>query len=76
MARLSTRITARLLVPLALLVVVVLDEMITYEVRQHVADPFLRTAAVVACYGVAFGIIDNRRRVDRHKIGLRPPEGG
>ncbi len=60
MARLSTRITARLLVPLALLVVVVLEEVITYEVRRHVADPYLRTAAVVTCYGVAFAIVGNR----------------
>ncbi len=45
-----------LILPGVLLTVALLEEIVTYKVRQHVRDVYLRTAIVVAFNGVAFTV--------------------
>jgi len=44
------------LLPLVLTVVVVLEEIAIYKVRQVIADPYMRAAVVLAMFGIGFAI--------------------
>jgi hypothetical protein len=59
MAKSLPRTGTALTLPLVLLIVSLLQDITTYKVRQHVHDVRLRTAIVVALYGVAFAIAAN-----------------
>jgi hypothetical protein len=41
---------------MVLLWVVLLEEIATYKLRQQVADPYVRTAAILVFYGVGFAL--------------------
>jgi hypothetical protein len=43
------------IVPIVLLVVVLLEEILTYKVRQHVRDIYVRTAVILVLNAFAFG---------------------
>src|SRR4051812_42564091 len=45
-----------LIVPLVLLMVSLLEDIVTYKVREHVADPRHRAAIILVLTGVGFGI--------------------
>jgi hypothetical protein len=48
------RSRAALIVPLVLLTVAILEEVVTYKVRQHVHEVHQRAAIILALNGVAF----------------------
>lgn len=54
MRSLRLRSRTALILPIVLLVVVIIEEIALYELRKHVRDPYLRTAAALAFFGVAF----------------------
>lgn len=54
MVWLSPRSRSALLMPLVLIVVVLLEELAAFYLRRHVADPRVRTGALLACYGLGF----------------------
>ncbi len=45
-----------LLLPLVLLTVVIVEELIAYEARQRLPNPYLRTALMLFLYGVGFAL--------------------
>ena len=56
MSRPLVRTGTALTLPLVLLMVTLLEDIVTYKVRQHVQDVHLRTAIIVALVGAAFAI--------------------
>jgi hypothetical protein len=70
-----------LIVPLVLLTVSLLEEVVTYKVRQHVRDVHLRVAVILALNGAAFaaaanwlgpwlrGLLSTARRAGREGAG-------
>ncbi len=52
----KVRVHAVALLPLVLSLVVVLEELAVYKVRQVVADPYVRAGVVLAMFGVGFAV--------------------
>jgi hypothetical protein len=55
----SFRGRTALIVPLVLLVVTLLEDIVTYKVRQHIHDIYWRAAIILALTGVGFAVAAN-----------------
>lgn len=45
-----------LILPLVILLIVLVEELAEYQMREHLANPYVRTATMMILYGVGFSL--------------------
>lgn len=64
-----------LILPLVILLIVLLEELAEYQMRRHIADPYVRTATTMLLYGIGFSLVAANLGPGLKKILVRVRSG-